>query len=89
MIESGYPQVGFHPDVWQGILAPTGTPAAIVERLNAEINAVLKTPEVRASLLRMGVDDTMIMSAKEFEIFIANDGKKWPPIIKTIGLKAQ
>ena len=50
MIESGYPQVGFHPDVWQAIFAPAGTPAAIVEKLNAEINAVLKTPEVQASL---------------------------------------
>jgi tripartite-type tricarboxylate transporter receptor subunit TctC len=88
MIESGYPQVGFHPDVWQGILAPAGTPAAIVERLNAEINAVLKTPEVRATLMRMGVDDTMIMSTREFSAFIANEGKKWPPIIKAIGLKA-
>jgi tripartite-type tricarboxylate transporter receptor subunit TctC len=87
MIESGYPQVGFHPDVWQGILAPVGTPRDIVEKLNAEINAVLKTPEVRATLLRMGVDDTMIMSTREFSAFVANEGKKWPPIIKTIGLK--
>ena len=47
MIESGYPQVGFHPDVWQGILAPAGTPQPIVEKLNTEINAVLKTPEVQ------------------------------------------
>src|SRR5262245_32801258 len=62
MIESGYPQVGFHPDVWQGILAPVGTPAPIVERLNAEINAVLKTPEVRTGLGRLGVADIMAMS---------------------------
>jgi tripartite-type tricarboxylate transporter receptor subunit TctC len=89
MIESGYPQVGFHPDVWQGILAPAGTPPAIVERLNAEINAVLKAPEVRASLLRLGVDDTMMMSTREFAAFVAGEGKKWPPIIKTIGFKTQ
>ena len=89
MIESGYPQVGFHPDVWQGILAPAGTPAAIVEKLNAEINAVLKMPEVRASLIRLGVDDTMMMSTREFAAFIAGEAKKWPPIIKTIGFKTQ
>jgi hypothetical protein len=35
----------------------------------------------------MGVDDTMIMSTREFSAFVANEGKKWPPIIKTIGLK--
>jgi tripartite-type tricarboxylate transporter receptor subunit TctC len=89
MIESGYPQVGFHPDVWQGIVAPAGTPASMIERLNAEINAVLKMPDVRASLLRMGVDDTMTMSTPEFAAFVAGEAKKWPPIIKAIGLKAQ
>ena len=89
MIESGYPQVGFHPDVWQGILAPVGTPREIVEKLNAEINAVLKMPDVRASLLRMGVDEPMTMSTAEFAVFVAGEDKKWPPIIKTIGLKAQ
>ena len=88
MIESGYPQVGFHPDVWQGILAPAGTPPAIVEKLNAEINAVLKTPEVRTSLLRLGVANIMSMSTQEFAAFIAGEAKKWPPIIKTIGFKA-
>ena len=87
MIESGYPQVGFHPDVWQGILAPVGTPLPIVEKLNAEINAVLKTPEVRTSLARLGVADIMSMSAPEFAAFITNEGKKWPPIIKAIGFK--
>jgi tripartite-type tricarboxylate transporter receptor subunit TctC len=68
-------------------VAPAGTPAAMIEKLNAEINAVLKMPDVRASLLRMGVDDTMSMSTKEFASFVAGEAKKWPPIIKTIGLK--
>jgi tripartite-type tricarboxylate transporter receptor subunit TctC len=89
MIESGYPQVGFHPDVWQGILAPAGTPATIVEKLNGEINAVLQMAEVRTGLLRLGVADIMSMSAPEFAAFVAGEGKKWPPIIKAIGFKAQ
>lgn len=89
MIESGYPQVGFHPDVWQGILAPVGTPAAAVEKLNTEINAVLKTPEVRTGLMRLGVAEIMSMTQHEFATFVANEGKKWPPIIKATGFKAQ
>jgi tripartite-type tricarboxylate transporter receptor subunit TctC len=89
MIESGYPQVGFHPDVWQGIVAPVGTPAPIVDKLNTEINAVLKIPEVRTSLLRLGVADVMSMTQHEFAAFVSNEGKKWPPIIKTIGFKPQ
>ena len=89
MIESGYPQVGFHPDVWQGILAPAGTPAPIVEKLNTEINAVLKTPEVRTSLLRLGVADIMTMTQREFATFVDGEARKWPPIIKATGFKAQ
>jgi tripartite-type tricarboxylate transporter receptor subunit TctC len=87
MIESGYPEVGFHPDVWQGFLAPVGTPMPIVTKLNTEVNAVLKMPEVRTSLERLGVSGIMSMSAPEFAAFITNEGKKWPPIIKAIGFK--
>jgi tripartite-type tricarboxylate transporter receptor subunit TctC len=89
MIESGYPQVGFHPDVWQGILAPVGTSMPIVEKLNAEINAVLKTPEVRTGILRLGVNDVMSMTQREFANFIDGEAKKWPPIIKATGFRAQ
>ena len=39
--------------------------------------------------MRLGVADIMSMSAQEFAAFIANEGKKWPPIIKAIGFKAQ
>ena len=85
--EGGYPQVGFHPAVWKGILAPVGTPMPIVEKLNTEINAVLKTPDVRTGLMRLGVADIMSMSAPEFATFVANEGRKWPPIIKAIGFK--
>lgn len=89
MIESGYPQVGFHPDVWQGILAPAGTPAPIVETLNAEINAVLKLPEVRTGIMRLGVAGIMSMTPQEFAAFIGNEARKWPPIIQATGVKAQ
>ena len=46
MTESGYPEVGYNPDVWLGVLAPIGTPAAIVEKLNREVNATLKSEEM-------------------------------------------
>jgi tripartite-type tricarboxylate transporter receptor subunit TctC len=79
----------FYPDVWQGILAPVGTPMPIVEKLNTEINAVLKTPEVRTGILRLGVADIMSMTQPEFANFIDGEAKKWPPIIKATGFKAQ
>ena len=90
MIESGYPQVGFHPDVWQGIFAPAGTPTPIVEKLNTEINAVLKTPEVEQACVRLGVDrDHVDVGAANSRPSSPRKSKKWPPIIKAIGVKAQ
>jgi tripartite-type tricarboxylate transporter receptor subunit TctC len=88
MIESGYPQVGWHPDVWQAIFAPAGTPAAIVEKLNTEINETLRLPEVRETYARLGADFG-IMSAPEFAAFVAKEAKKWPPIIKATGVTVQ
>ncbi len=88
MIESGYPQVGWHPDVWQAVFAPAGTPAAIVERLNGAINEALQSAEVQAAYKQLGADIDM-MTVQAFARFVADEGKKWPPIISAIGFKAQ
>jgi tripartite-type tricarboxylate transporter receptor subunit TctC len=88
MTESGYPQVGFHPDVWMGVLAPAGTPAAIVEKLNREVNAVLKSDEMAPALKRFGYE-AKITTPAEFETFFAAELQKWPPILKATGLKPQ
>ena len=68
MTESGYPQVGFDPDVWMGILAPAGTPAAIVDKLNREVNAVLKSDEMAPALKRFGYE-AKITTPAEFGHF--------------------
>ena len=65
MIESGLPQVGFHPDVWMGIFAPAGTPQPIVDRLNGEINAVLRSAEMAPALKRFGYE-AKISTPQEF-----------------------
>jgi tripartite-type tricarboxylate transporter receptor subunit TctC len=88
MAESGYPQVGFNPDVWMGVLAPAGTPAAIVEKLNREVNATLKSEEMAPALKRFGYE-AKITTPAEFEAFFAGEFKKWPPILQTTGLKPQ
>ena len=56
MIESGYPQVGFNPDVWVGIFAPAGTHAAIIDRLNREVNDVLISAEMAPTLKQFGYE---------------------------------
>ncbi len=88
MIESGFPQVGFHPDVWMGIFAPAGTPPAIVGKLNGEINAVLKSDEMAPALKRFGYE-AKITTAAEFAAFFAGELKKWPPRLLAAGLKPQ
>ena len=88
MAESGYPQVGFNPDVWMGVFAPAGTPAAIVDRLNREINAVLISDEMKPALLRFGYD-AKITTPAEFAVFFGHELKKWPPILKATGIKPQ
>ena len=88
MAESGYPQVGFNPDVWMGILAPAGTPAAVIEKLNREVNAVLKSDEIAPALKRFGYQ-AKITTPAEFETFFDAELRKWPPLLRATGFKAE
>lgn len=81
--ESGYP--GFEALAWNGLFAPAGTPAEVVERVNADVNAVLKEPAVREALDKQG----LIVgggSAAEFKAFIDGEGRKWGAIIRQVGI---
>jgi tripartite-type tricarboxylate transporter receptor subunit TctC len=88
MAEAGLPQVGFHPDVWMGLFAPKGTPAAIVDKLNRDLNEVLRSAEMAPVLKRFGYE-AKITTPAEFETFFAAELKKWPPILKAAGIKPQ
>ena len=88
MAESGYPQVGFNPDVWMGVFAPAGTPSAVVDKLNRDVNAVLKSEEMAPALKRFGYE-AKITTPAEFETFFAAELRKWPPILTASGLKPQ
>jgi tripartite-type tricarboxylate transporter receptor subunit TctC len=88
MIESGLPQVGFHPDVWMGIFAPAGTPQPIVDRLNGEINAVLRSAEMAPALKRFGYD-LKISTPAEFAAFFTAELQRWPPVLRATGIKPQ
>jgi len=72
---------------WQTIAAPKNTPAAIVQRLNEEINKSLDSPDGRASLQRVGVDANPL-SLKALEELIARDEKRLGNLVKSLGLKA-
>lgn len=86
--EVGYPTVGYDPDVWLGILGPAGTPAVVVNKINAAVNEALKTPHVLASFRRLGFEP-MAQTPKEFGAFLDGELKKWPPLLAAAGIKAQ
>lgn len=72
---------------WNGILAPAGTPQAIIERLNAEIVKVLRTPAVIALLATHGVEP-IGNTPQQFSAIVRADLEKWAKVIKEAGIKA-
>jgi tripartite-type tricarboxylate transporter receptor subunit TctC len=82
--ESGYP--GFEALAWNGVLVPAGTPKPVVARLNAEINAILKEPDVVQKLHGQGFD-LIGGTPEEFGALIKGESDKWAPVIRKLGLK--
>lgn len=79
---------GFQVLAWNGLYAPRGTPAAVVQKLNAELNRVLAQPEVRQRLLELGHEPAGGQPA-ELADFARSERLKWAPLIAKAGLKAE
>ena len=86
MIESGFPD--FVSVSWTGLLAPARTPREIVDRLNAQINAGVASPEFTAALARLG-NEPLGGTPQDFANLIKADIAKWAPVVKALGLKAE
>jgi tripartite-type tricarboxylate transporter receptor subunit TctC len=84
--ESGFPQLELN--AWTGILAPAGTPAAVVGTLNAAVNDGLRSAELQKGFAGMSFE-TKVMSPAEFATFFAAEAQRWPPIIKAAGIKPE
>ena len=83
--ESGFPEVGFNPDICIALYAPSGTPSALIDKLNAEVNAGLASPQLKASLAKFGYE-LKASSPQELGTFMVAEVRKWPAIIKAAGL---
>ncbi|HEV7803695.1 MAG TPA: tripartite tricarboxylate transporter substrate binding protein, partial [Burkholderiales bacterium] len=83
MAEAGYPAV--ETTVWNGVLVPARTPAAIVGRLNAEIVAILKEPAIRERFAAQGAEAVGSSSA-EFAAHIRREIDKWGKVVRAAGL---
>ena len=79
--ESGLPN--FDAESWNGLFAPAGTPRAIVDRLNREVNTALAQPAVRDSLLSQGAVPVG-GSPAEFRTYVAAETTRWGTVLKTL-----
>ena len=93
---SAYPEIpviadtvpGFSTAGWFALVAPAGTPKEIIDRLNREINDIIKTPEVRASMIESGLEPKT-MSPAEFEKMMNVDFVKYTKIFAEAGVTPQ
>ncbi|MEG0052423.1 MAG: tripartite tricarboxylate transporter substrate binding protein [Comamonas sp.] len=83
--ELGYPVEAYS---WWGVLAPAGTPAAIVEKLSKEIRKAVQAPDVREKLNSQGVE-VVGSTPAEFDAHIRSETAKWTRVVKLAGIHAQ
>jgi tripartite-type tricarboxylate transporter receptor subunit TctC len=75
-------------EFWNGLWAPAGTPAEIVNQLNGAINAALKSPGMIASMKQLGFE-SRIGTAQDFAAFVAAEIPRWTAVVKASGVKPQ
>ncbi|NBS58206.1 MAG: hypothetical protein EBS65_14390 [Betaproteobacteria bacterium] len=89
MTESGMPAYDQTvSDLWYGVFAPAGTPKAIVDRLNAEIEKVMNTTTVKDRMNTQGFE-RLSMTPADFATFLRNDLAKWGKVVKAAGLRSE
>ena len=86
LAESGFP--GFDMVSWQGLVAPAGTPKPIIDKLNAELARVLKTPEMRDKMFGLGTE-VVANTPEQFAQYIRDETAKWSKIVKAAGIKLE
>lgn len=78
---------GYEASNWYGMVAPAGTPQAIISRLHKDLTAVLQSPDIRDALLMRGID-TQSSTPDEFTAYIKSESAKWGKVIRAANLKA-
>lgn len=83
--ESGVP--GYEATIWLGLMAPKGTPKAVVDKLNDAVSKISTQAEVRQLWAKQGAV-SMVMNPEVFEKYTRDDILKWAHVIKSAGIKA-
>ena len=82
--EAGVP--GYEATIWLGMMAPKGTPRPVLEKLNAAVNRIIDSPEVKEAWAKQGAAP-MGMSIDEFDKFLREEIVKWAKVVKVSGAK--
>jgi tripartite-type tricarboxylate transporter receptor subunit TctC len=85
--EAGLP--GYRFSTWYGVFAPAGTPTAVVNRLHAEINKAMQSPDLRAKYAEMGMDDSVTRTPEEFAALVRADIARFAKLVKEAGIKIE
>jgi tripartite-type tricarboxylate transporter receptor subunit TctC len=83
LAEAGVP--GYSAESWQMLVAPAGTPSAILTKLNTETNRVISSPEVREKLLQMGVTPKGTGTTGELSKFVQSEMERWGAVVRDAG----
>lgn len=78
---------GYEATAWFGMVAPAGTPDAIIDKLNKQVVSILSKPEMKAQLTARGVDAAPT-TPEEFAAFIKSEMVKWAKVVKATGARA-
>jgi tripartite-type tricarboxylate transporter receptor subunit TctC len=84
--EAGVP--GYEAGLWLGLMAPAATPRPIRERLNAEVNKLINSAEIKEAWLKQGTL-TMGMSVDQFDRFLRDEIVKWANVVRRSGATQQ
>ena len=85
MNEAGVP--GYESTIWLGLMAPKGTPKAVVDRLNEAVSKITSQPDVKQLWAKQGAVP-LVMTPEAFDRYARDDVVKWAKVIKTAGIKA-
>jgi len=77
---------GFEAYEWQGLFAPAGTPAPIVDKLNGGMNAVLRQPEIVERLKQLNVESRE-NTPEEFRAFVGAEMEKWSGVVREANIR--
>jgi tripartite-type tricarboxylate transporter receptor subunit TctC len=82
--EAGVP--GYEATIWLGLMAPAGTPKPIIDKLNADINKIISSAEVREQWAKQGAEP-MVMTPAQFDAYLRKDIEKWAKVVRISGAK--